>query len=117
LDGVGELATERSELEWIGHALVVGVPKPGKPEQGLDRVHEPLPRSDFHANQRIRFGGVPPVVPLPGASPGIRGHPTDRSYDRKDHVGVVADDSPLLPELITWTQRLDGDPAPTTCTG
>ena len=40
-----------------------------------------------------------------------------RSYDGKDHVGLVAADSPLLPELVTWTQqRFDGDPAPTTCT-
>jgi alpha-beta hydrolase superfamily lysophospholipase len=40
-----------------------------------------------------------------------------RSYDGKDHVGLVAVDSPLLPELVTWTQRrLDGDTATTTCT-
>ena len=41
-----------------------------------------------------------------------------RSYDGKDHVGLVAADSPLVPELVTWTQqRLDGDNAPTTCEG
>jgi uncharacterized membrane protein HdeD (DUF308 family)/predicted esterase len=39
-----------------------------------------------------------------------------RSYDGRDHVEVVAADSPLLPELVTWTQRvLDGDPVPSTC--
>jgi hypothetical protein len=44
------------------------------------------------------------------------GHPTSGGSG-KDHVGLVADDSPLLPELVTWTQqRLDGDAAPTTCT-
>ena len=32
-----------------------------------------------------------------------------RTYPDRDHVGVVAADSPLLPELIDWTRdRLDG---------
>lgn len=38
------------------------------------------------------------------------------TYPGKDHVGLVAADSPLLPELVTWTQqRLDGDAATSTC--
>ena len=33
-----------------------------------------------------------------------------------DHVGVVADDSPLVPELLTWTeQRFSGQVAADTC--
>ncbi len=39
-----------------------------------------------------------------------------RTYPDRDHVGVVAADSPLLPELIDWTRdRLDGVPPTDTC--
>jgi uncharacterized membrane protein HdeD (DUF308 family)/alpha-beta hydrolase superfamily lysophospholipase len=41
-----------------------------------------------------------------------------RSYPNRDHVGVVAADSPLVPELVQWTQdRFDGLPARSTCVG
>jgi len=41
------------------------------------------------------------------------GQPLDfRTYPGRDHVGLVADDSPLIPELLRWTQdRLAGVPA------
>ena len=39
-----------------------------------------------------------------------------RTYDGKDHVGLVAPDSPLLPELVTWTQeQLAAETAPIGC--
>lgn len=39
-----------------------------------------------------------------------------RTYEGKDHMGVVTGDSPLLGELMSWTQdRLDGVPAGDTC--
>jgi alpha-beta hydrolase superfamily lysophospholipase/uncharacterized membrane protein HdeD (DUF308 family) len=39
-----------------------------------------------------------------------------RTYPGRDHVGVVAPDSPLIPDLVTWTQgRLAGKPAPNSC--
>ncbi len=39
-----------------------------------------------------------------------------RVYPGYDHVGVVSGDSPLLGDLITWTQdRLAGAPAKDTC--
>jgi acetyl esterase/lipase len=39
-----------------------------------------------------------------------------RTYPGRDHVGLVADDSPLIPDLVQWTQdRLDSRPAQSTC--
>lgn len=39
-----------------------------------------------------------------------------RTFDGKDHMGVVTGDSPLLGELMEWTQdRLDGAPPMDTC--
>lgn len=39
------------------------------------------------------------------------------TYSGRDHMGVVADDSPLLPELMSWTKaRFDGEPTAETCT-
>jgi acetyl esterase/lipase len=45
------------------------------------------------------------------------GGPVDyRAYPDRDHVGLVAADSPLVPELLEWTaQRFAGDQAPDTC--
>jgi hypothetical protein len=39
-----------------------------------------------------------------------------RTYPGRDHVSVVAPDSPLAPELIQWTRdRFEGKPAKSTC--
>ncbi|WP_374454444.1 lipase family protein [Nocardioides sp.] len=45
------------------------------------------------------------------------GGPVDyRTYPDRDHVGVVAADSPLVADLYEWTaQRLSGEPADDTC--
>ena len=40
-----------------------------------------------------------------------------RTYAGRDHVPLVQHDSPLIPELMAWTQdRFDGEPATPTCT-
>jgi pimeloyl-ACP methyl ester carboxylesterase len=39
-----------------------------------------------------------------------------RTYPGRDHVGLIAADSPLIPDLIRWSRdRLDGSPARSTC--
>jgi hypothetical protein len=39
-----------------------------------------------------------------------------RTYSGRDHVSVVAPDSPLAPELMQWTRdRFEGKPAKSTC--
>ncbi|HEX5202231.1 MAG TPA: hypothetical protein VFW27_20065, partial [Actinoplanes sp.] len=39
-----------------------------------------------------------------------------RTYPDRDHVGIVAADSPLIPELLAWTSdRFAGEPAPDGC--
>jgi hypothetical protein len=39
-----------------------------------------------------------------------------RTFEGRDHVSLVTADSPLIPELITWTQqRLAGQPAASGC--
>lgn len=40
-----------------------------------------------------------------------------RTYAGRDHVSVVASDSPLTEEIVGWTlERLAGEPGPTECT-
>ncbi|HEX5089623.1 MAG TPA: lipase family protein [Nocardioides sp.] len=47
---------------------------------------------------------------------GLGGTVEYRTYPGVDHVGVVGNDSPLIPDLLAWTQdRLDGRPATSTC--
>ena len=39
------------------------------------------------------------------------------TYSGRDHMGVVAEDSPMLPDLMDWTKaRFDGDPPAESCT-
>lgn len=54
-----------------------------------------------YADQRCRSGGGPVDY---------------RTYPDRDHVGVVAADSPLVPDLLDWTeQRFAGEDAPDSC--
>jgi uncharacterized membrane protein HdeD (DUF308 family) len=40
-----------------------------------------------------------------------------RTYEGRDHLGVVASDSPMVPDLLEWTEaRFAGDPPPAECT-
>ncbi|QUB99149.1 hypothetical protein [Cellulosimicrobium cellulans] len=45
------------------------------------------------------------------------GQPVDyRTYEGRDHVGLVQADSPLAPDLVRWTEaRLAGEPPTPTC--
>ncbi len=47
----------------------------------------------------------------------LDGGPLDYlTYPGRDHVDVVAADSPLIPDLLTWTHdRFEGKPAPSNC--
>jgi uncharacterized membrane protein HdeD (DUF308 family)/alpha-beta hydrolase superfamily lysophospholipase len=47
----------------------------------------------------------------------VAGQPVDyRTYAGRDHIGVVAEDSPMIPDLIEWTKaRFAGEPPPTEC--
>lgn len=54
-----------------------------------------------YAKQRCSLGGGPLEY---------------KTYPGRDHVDVVTDDSPLIPDLIAWTlDGFNGKPAPTTC--
>jgi len=42
--------------------------------------------------------------------------PRPTEAGNRDHVGVVADDSPMIPDLIQWTQTASiAKQAPSTC--
>ncbi len=87
-----------------------------------DRVAENVPRLAIPAPLLIAQGLADPLV-LPEAqqqyvdSLCAAGQVLEyRTYPGRDHMGVVTGDSPLLPELLRWTQdRLDGAPAADTC--
>jgi uncharacterized membrane protein HdeD (DUF308 family) len=88
------------------------------------RLAENVPRGPIEAPLLVGQGAIDPLV-TPSAQAGFvqqrcaAGYPVDyRTYAGEDHLSVVAPDSPLIPELIAWTQdRLDGKPATPTCGG
>jgi uncharacterized membrane protein HdeD (DUF308 family) len=66
---------------------------------GADTVVLPTAQADF-VNQRCTGGGTLEY----------------RTYPGRDHVGLIAPGSPMIPDLLRWTQdRLDDRPAPSTC--
>lgn len=96
----------------------------GDPTSGAfgARLHENTPTGPIPAPLLVAQGGSDPLI-LPSvqadyvrqrcATGGVVDY---RTYPGRDHLGVVAPDSPLLPELLAWTQdRLDTRPARTTC--
>ncbi|WP_309112758.1 alpha/beta fold hydrolase [Saccharothrix sp.] len=96
----------------------------GDPTSGAfgARLRENTPTGPIPAPLLVAQGGSDPLI-LPSVQDGyVRrrcatgGVVDHRTYPGRDHLGVVAPDSPLLPELLAWTQdRLDNRPAPTTC--
>jgi uncharacterized membrane protein HdeD (DUF308 family)/alpha-beta hydrolase superfamily lysophospholipase len=88
----------------------------------LARLEQNTPSMPIEADLLIGQGETDPLV-LPEVQEQFvrarcaNGDPLEyRTYPDRDHVGVVAADSPLLPELIEWTQqRLDGLPAADSC--
>ncbi|WP_380232195.1 lipase family protein [Kitasatospora paranensis] len=86
------------------------------------RLRENTPTGQIQAPLLIAQGENDALV-LPAVQQGFvqqackRGDTIDyRTFPGRDHVGVVAPDSALIPLLVTWTQdRFAGKPAPDTC--
>ncbi len=94
------------------------------PSEGVmgERLQENVPIGDI--TQPLLLGqGLTDTLVIPSAQEGYveqicaAGAEVDyRTYEGYDHVGVVSGDSPLVPELVAWTQdRIDGKPAQSTC--
>jgi alpha-beta hydrolase superfamily lysophospholipase len=87
-----------------------------------ERLVENTPTAPIDAPLLLGQGEADPLV-LPDVQAAYArarcdaGQPVDyRTYPDRDHVGVVAADSPLVPELIAWTRdRLDGVAPTDTC--
>lgn len=86
------------------------------------RLKENVPSGPIPAPLLIGQGLEDPLV-LPAAQEAyvkarceIGGQVDYRTYEGFEHVDVVQAGSPLVPELVTWTQeRFDGKPATSTC--
>jgi acetyl esterase/lipase len=87
------------------------------------RLEENVPAGPIAAPLLLAQGETDPLV-IPSAQQEYAdqrcdsaGGPVDyRTYPDRDHVGVVADDSPLVPDLLEWTaQRFAGERAADTC--
>lgn len=87
------------------------------------RLAENIPTDPIEPPLLIAQGETDPLV-IPSAQQeyadqrcAVDGGPVDyRTYPDRDHVGVVAADSPYVPDLLEWTeQRLTGEPAPDSC--
>jgi uncharacterized membrane protein HdeD (DUF308 family)/alpha-beta hydrolase superfamily lysophospholipase len=118
---LGEPAVFVSVLTSLTTDMSVFSTEPGSGSLG-DRLVENTPGGPFAAPLLIGQGATDPLV-LPdvqaafAASLCADGNTVDfRTYDGRDHVGVVQADSPLIPDLLAWTQaRLDGETATSTC--
>ncbi|MGO1637685.1 MAG: hypothetical protein ACTHYA_04225 [Ancrocorticia populi] len=86
-------------------------------------MRENVPTAPIAAPVLLAQGETDPLI-LPSAQEEYAeqrcasgGGPVDyRTYAGRDHVGLVADDSPLVPELLEWTRgRFAGEQAPDTC--
>jgi uncharacterized membrane protein HdeD (DUF308 family)/pimeloyl-ACP methyl ester carboxylesterase len=86
------------------------------------RIEQNIPTGPIEADLLIAQGETDPLV-LPTVQERFVRARCDagndleyRTYPDRDHVGVVAADSPLLPELIDWTRdRLDGITPSSSC--
>ncbi len=87
-----------------------------------DRLTENVPTDPIPAPLLLAQGLADPLV-LPDVQAAYARARCDaggdvdyRTFEGRDHVGLVATDSPLIPELFSWTQdRLDGKPSTPTC--
>lgn len=88
------------------------------------RLKENIPDRPIEAPVFIAQGTADPLV-LPSAQDAYvqercaAGQPLEyKKYAGKDHISVVADDSPYIDDLESWTDdRFDGVPAENTCGG
>jgi uncharacterized membrane protein HdeD (DUF308 family)/acetyl esterase/lipase len=96
----------------------------GDPTQGAfgQRLAENVPTGRISAPLLVGQGLADPLVRPDVQEAYVQercadGQPIDfRTYPGRDHVGVVAPDSELIPELLAWTQeRLAGESATPTC--
>lgn len=86
------------------------------------RLDENVPRDPIGAPVLIGQGGDDPLI-LPQMQAGYvrercrAGQALDyRTYAGRDHLSVVADDSPFVKDLLAWTEaRFAGEPATSTC--
>jgi uncharacterized membrane protein HdeD (DUF308 family)/alpha-beta hydrolase superfamily lysophospholipase len=86
------------------------------------RLEENVPTGDIDVPLLVGQGAADQLV-LPEAQQAYvdrrcadGGEVDYRTYEGLDHVPLVEADSPLVPELLAWTQdRLDGRPATSTC--
>ncbi|WP_040796753.1 lipase family protein [Nocardia higoensis] len=89
-----------------------------------DRLRENTPAGPLTVPLLLAQGGADPLI-----TPAVQdAYAADRCaagwnvdyrvYPKRDHLGVVAADSPLVPELITWTRaRFAGRPQTPNCPG
>ncbi|TQM57333.1 uncharacterized membrane protein HdeD (DUF308 family) [Humibacillus xanthopallidus] len=116
---------EPGTLVSIASTLVLDKPMwQGNPDSGAfhERLVENTPSGPIAAPLLLAEGGADQLV-IPAAQDAYvkgrcdAGYAVDyRTYPGKDHVPLVEADSPLIPELLTWTQdRFAGKPARNTC--
>jgi alpha-beta hydrolase superfamily lysophospholipase/uncharacterized membrane protein HdeD (DUF308 family) len=86
------------------------------------RLRENTPTGPIPVPLLIAQGGDDTVVPPGTQADFVRdrcatgGRVDYRSYPGRDHVGLIAADSPLIPDLLHWTRdRLDGRTDASTC--
>ncbi|OJX70296.1 MAG: hypothetical protein BGO95_11715 [Micrococcales bacterium 73-13] len=127
------LVEEIASRCWSEPSMVVGLVEAGlidRPIWSRDpgtgplaaRAEQNVPRLPIAAPLLIAQGLADPLI-LPTSQQDYvdslcaAGQQVDyRTYPGKDHMGVVTGDSPLLGELLDWTQdRLDGRPPLDTC--
>jgi uncharacterized membrane protein HdeD (DUF308 family)/alpha-beta hydrolase superfamily lysophospholipase len=87
-----------------------------------DRLAANVPSGPFQMPLLVGQGAADPLVLPEVQAAFVRGlcaagvRVDYRTYAGRDHVGVVAADSPLIPDLVAWTHdRLAGTAPPTNC--
>jgi len=120
LSGPGALVSVAQSLT-LDKPIFAGDPASGAFGQ---RLNQNTPTGMIAAPLLIAQGQSDQHVLPPVQAPYIRqrcaaGQKLDYlTYPGRDHVGLVAADSPLIPALISWTHdRLAGKPAPENCAG
>jgi acetyl esterase/lipase len=117
--------TDKSVLVSVLSTLLFDKPIwEGDPDRGAlsQRLRENIPSGPIAAPLLLAQGAADSLV-VPTAQDAYvsarcaAGYAVDyRKYEGRDHVALVQPDSPLIPELLSWTHdRFDGKPATNTC--
>lgn len=88
-----------------------------------ERMQENVPVAPMSAPVFVAQGEADTLI-TPGAQSSFVANLCDsgeiveyHTYAGRDHMGIVADDSPMLADLMSWTQaRFDGESAAISCT-